>query len=304
MKIIIRRILIFLAPIVLFFLFTLIYFYNYKLKVESEFENISRYECLIMGDSQMQRINPKLFRLNTYNFASTGEHFFFTFEKIKRLTKFRDHKIKNIILGVSPVSFAPHYNRMFSTKYLEGRLSLIRYLYFISLDDNEFLQNVDILSKSMIKAIYRKPDWGGLTASDCKNPDSLIIDAAFKQHFKIVLSENQYSSVQIKYLSKIDSICNVNDINLVLVSLPFHPLYMNKLDNFYRKILDQTVNSMNKEKYINYLDYKINPYLMSDESHLNTKGGDIFTKYLAIELENTNVQTQKNADTKVDPLEF
>ena len=75
----------------------------------------------------------------------------------------------------------------------------------------------------MFNGIYRKPDWGGLTKSDHKNPDSAIVDMAFNQHFKIVLSEDQYSSVQIKYLFRIDSICNVNDINLVLVSLPFHP---------------------------------------------------------------------------------
>lgn len=304
MKKFIRRILIFLVPIILFSLFTLGYFYHYKLKVESEFENISRYECIIMGDSQVQRIDPKQFRPDTYNFGSTGEHFFFTFEKIKRLTEFNDHKIKNIILGVSPVSFAPLYNRMIDTKFIEGRMSLTRYLYFISIDNNEFLKNVDILSKSMIKAIYRKPDWGGLTGSDFKNPDSAIIDMAFHQHFKIVLSENKYSSVQIKYLFKIDSICKVNDISLLLVSLPNHPLYLNKIDDLYYRVLYHTVDSMNKVKYINYLDYDIDPDLMSDANHLNNKGGDIFTKYLAIELENTGARTPDNANTRVDTLGF
>ena len=42
---------------------------------------------------------------------------------------------------------------------------------------------------------------------------------------------------------------------------------------------------MNKVKYINYLDYEINPDLMSDASHLNTKGGDMFTKKIAMEVE-------------------
>ena len=304
MKKIILRILIFLAPILLSLFFTLIYFYNYKLKVVSEFENISSYECLIMGDSQMQRINPKLFGLNTYNFSSSGEHFFFTYEKIRRLIRSGDHKINHIILGVSPVSFAPVYNRMFSTKYIEGRMSLTRYLYFIGLDNNEFFQGVDILSKSMIKGIYRKPDWGGLTESNKKNPDSKIIDMLFKQHFNIVLSENQYSSVQIKYLSKIDSICNVNDISLVLVSLPNHPLYLKKIDDLYYNILNHSVNSMSNVKYINYLDYEINPELMSDANHLNSKGGDIFSKYLAIEVENTKERTHINSDTKVDSQGF
>lgn len=285
MKKSLQRILIFLIPIVLSLLFTIAYFYNHKLKVEAELESISRYECLIMGDSQMQRINPEYFNLKTYNFASSGEHYFFAFEKIKRLIKFEDNNIKCVILGVSPASFAPVYNRMFNTDYIEGRNSLTRYLYFVSLDYNEFLQDVDILSKSMFNGIYRKPDWGGLTRSVHKNPDSAIVDMEFHQHFKIVLSEDQYSSVQAKYLSRIDSICNVNDINLVLVSLPFHPYYMKKVDSSYFNVLDQTVYSMSKVKYIDYLDYKINPDLMSDASHLNTKGGDMFTKKIMLEVE-------------------
>jgi len=41
-----------------------------------------------------------------------------------------------------------------------------------------------------------------------------------------------------------------------------------------------------------------------DYGHLNRKGADIFTKYLAIEVDNINARTQKYIDTKVDPLEF
>ena len=41
-----------------------------------------------------------------------------------------------------------------------------------------------------------------------------------------------------------------------------------------------------------------------DYGHLNRKGADIFTKYLAIEVENIIARSQKDLDTKVDPLEF
>ena len=41
-----------------------------------------------------------------------------------------------------------------------------------------------------------------------------------------------------------------------------------------------------------------------DYGHLNREGADIFTKYFAIEAENTIARNQEYPDTKVDPLEF
>jgi hypothetical protein len=119
-----------------------------------------------------------------------------------------------------------------------------------------------------------------------------------------VSSENKYSLLQIKYLSKIDSICKVNDISLVLVSIPHLPAYISKIDDLYFDLLYQTVSSMNHEKYINYLDYEINPELMSDANHLNSKGGKIFSKNIAIEIGDTFERRSHNVDQKDDPMGF
>jgi len=252
-----------------------IYYFTSKLKVESELKNISRYECLIMGDSQMQRIKPEFSDVNAFNFASSGEHYYFTYQKIKRLIGFKNHKIKSIIIGLSAHSFCPAYIRIFNKQFSEGRDSFIRYFYFFNKDNNN-----DLLTKSTFKGIYSTPDWGGLKISQFKEPDTSVIDKTFKIHYETNKNENMYDSKQAKYLTRIDSICRANDITLFAVSLPYHPAYLSKIDSLYMNILNEAAGSLPNTIYINYLNQKINPNLMSDANHLNSEGADIYSKMI------------------------
>ena len=71
----------FLTPILFIGLLILVIYNINKLYVELELKKISEYESVIMGDSQMQRIKPNLFDVKTYNFASSGEHYYITYRK-------------------------------------------------------------------------------------------------------------------------------------------------------------------------------------------------------------------------------
>jgi hypothetical protein len=274
------RILPFLIPLVFFTIASALYFIIYNSKVESKLHTISQYECLIMGDSQMQRINPNKLSLKSLNFASQGEHYFYTFQKLKKTLEFSDSKIKQIILGVSLHSFSPVYCRLISTAYPEGRSSLSRYLYFIELTSDEYLNRKDILSVPFIKGIYRGPDWGGLRISNYRNPDSTIIFRTISEHYSIRKTESLYDPEQIKYLFKIEDLCRNHGIELWLISVPYHPVYIDNIDNYYTDILKSTIDSMNYAKYICYLDTLISPDLMSDGAHLNWQGSDMYTKYI------------------------
>jgi len=233
-----------------------------------------------MGDSQMQRLKPDKFDLKTYNLASSAEHYYFTYQKLKKIVDFKNHEIKQIILGVSAHNFAPVYCRFFNIKYPEGKSSFSRYLYFINLTNNEFIRIEEILSKSLIEGIYKGPDWGGLQISNKKNPDISIINQMFKEHYEIKYKESLYSSEQIKYLSFIDSLCNDHNIDLILVSTPYCPQYIINVDQSYFNILEKTVDRMVSAKYVSYIDPEINPELMSDAVHLNSDGADIFSKMI------------------------
>ena len=92
----------------LFLLFALILWlisYNYKkLKVTAKLKKIASHETLIMADSRMQRIDPAYFNSSAYNFSSTGEHYYITYQKIKSLISFKNCHVKQILLGVKKQS--------------------------------------------------------------------------------------------------------------------------------------------------------------------------------------------------------
>ena len=284
-KVIYRLIIFFTIPLTIFILITGIYYYNEKQEVTLNLKKFSNFENLIMGDSQMQRIKPNLFNYKTYNLASDGEHYYFTYQKIKKIISFKNHKVKRIILGFSLPHFSPVYNRLFDLKFPEGHNSLVRYLYFINLDNSEFIKLSDFTDKStprsIVKGIYSKPDFGGLVLSNYKNPDSITINRIFRMHYRIKKDEDSISSGQIKYLQDIQRICNKNNIELYLVSTPFHSLYKKKIDSLYFRTLKNTLNSLQNVKYINYLNEQTNPNWLSDANHLNSKGADIYSKMIS-----------------------
>ncbi len=298
MKRFIFKLFLFLTPVYLFILITVSYYFYYKSRVVSDLQLISNYECLIMGDSQMQRINPDKFDQPTFNFASSGEHYYFTYQKLIKLLGFKNHHIKQVVLGVSVHNFAPVYFKLLSTNYVEGRSSLSKYLYFIPLNDGVFLQAKDFLTKSMVKGVFDGPYWGGLICSENANPDTNTINTTFEIHYRIQKGEPRFSSEQMKYLTLINELCANHHVELILLTLPYHPLYLKKTDSFYTQLLWQNIQLLNSNKYISYLEDVVNPGWMSDAVHLNVKGADFYTEAIndSINLEHSVFGTEKNTE--------
>lgn len=292
MKRFIRKLLYFLIPVPVFLLFSFIYYLIQAERVENEFTKISGYETLLMGDSQLQRINPELFDSKTYNFASSAEHYYFTYHKLERLFSIKDNKIKQIILGLSVHNFAPVYNRLFDLEQPEGKSSLAKYFYFLDLEDNAEWVAGDFDVKAMFKAILAKPEWGGFEQSVNKNPNPAIINKTFNMHYRQGNDEDAIASEQQVYLNRIDSLCKANEVSLIHISTPYHPLYKKKIDPIYFNYFAKIVQVINNKYYINYLDFEIKPELMSDANHLNKKGAYLFTNMIVKELKRMKAQKQ------------
>jgi hypothetical protein len=231
---------------------------------------------------------------DSYNFASFGEHYYFTYQKLNKIISSKSHKIQKIVLGVSVHNFGPIFNRLFDLDFPEGQASLRRYLYFIDLDERTFIKDRrKLFSKALIEGIYLKLDWGGFYKSNSENPDSLIIMEGLKRHYKKVASERRYSTEQIKYLHQIDSLCKLNNINLYLVSTPYHPLYKKNIAPYYFDNFKKVLDNIKNTRHINYLDCQIDPDLMADGTHLNYKGSEFFSKMIN---ENINIDRGKVAN--------
>jgi len=276
------KILIFSLPALIFVISTSTFYLFTKLKIDSKFKEISEYECLLMGDSQMQRLNGELIAKRTKNLASSGEHYYFTYNKLRKLVENKNHKINKVILGVSIHNFAPVYNRLFNIDFPEGKGSFERYLYFIPLFDNsKFTNHLSQLPIfNFISGVYFTPDWGGFYESNNSNPTTEIINRSFNMHFSIIKNEKKFSNYQRIYLYKIDSLCTVNNIDLTLISTPYHIKYKEQIKPEYYSFLYETLSKLKNRNYIGFLYDKTDPNFMSDAIHLNKIGAKYYSKII------------------------
>ena len=210
------KIVIFSIPALLFVLINFTYYHVKKSKTDSKLTALSEHPVLLMGDSQIQRLRGDYISQGAKNLASSGEHYYFTYQKLQTLVQNKNHRIDTLILGVSIHNFAPVYNRLFNLNFAEGKKSLKRYLYFIRMfDDSGFLTTFDKLLKPAILGIYTAPDFGGFYESTNSNPSEEIINKAFNMHFSVTQDEAKFSDSQRKYLYKIDRLCTDNNLSLI-----------------------------------------------------------------------------------------
>ncbi|MDB4171358.1 hypothetical protein N9750_04530 [Polaribacter sp.] len=273
MKKFVLRILKFSIPALLFLLITFTYYRHSKTKVESKLTAFSEHPVLLMGDSQIQRLHGDSISQGAKNLASSGEHYYFTYQKLHTLTQNKNHRIDTLILGVSIHNFAPVYNRLFSLDFPEGEKSLKKYLYFIRMfDDSGFITTFDKVLKPAISGIYTAPDFGGFYESTNSNPNEEIINKAFNMHFSIKQEEAKFSHSQRDYLYKIDRLCTENNIDLILVSTPYHFDYKEKIDRKYFDFFLESLKKLKHRRHLNFIEEDIADRFMSDANHLNKLG--------------------------------
>ena len=237
-----------------------------------------------MGDSQIQRINPEYFKCKTFNFGSSGEHYYFTYSKLKKLLSARTCNIKIIVLGVSVHNFAPVYQRMVDLNCKEGKSSLERYFYFCNFfDGGIFTFGKCITHKDFLKGLTRKPDWNGFLESANKNPAKKDIERVLEIHYKVD-TKIDYSK-QEYYLGQIIRLCKKKNIKLLALSTPIHSYYKSHIPDIYFKNFNDIMKKKAELPHLNFLNVDISSNYMSDGNHLNKDGARIYSKLVSEEVE-------------------
>lgn len=260
---------------------SLVVLYIYKTSlIDEELKKIAKTNSLlIMGDSQMQRLNPELFDDKTYNFSSRSEHYFFTHSKLKKIFSTPKHTIKKVLLGVSIHSFSPMYKKTFDVRYIEGKYSFRRFMFFNNfIKSNEF-SNFSFFFKynsCFIDGLYRDVEKDGYYKSLGKNPNNAIIDRIYDVHYPNDI-ENRITLSQEKYLNNIIDLCSKNSVKLILISTPMHSYYKEKVDNRFYNVLSKIIKQSNCE-YINFLNENTPINYFSDANHLNVNGAIVYSK--------------------------
>ena len=284
MKTFIRKILLISVPLLLYITLTFAYYLITKKRTLRRLKTYSNYNCLLMGDSQIQRLNTNFFPAGTFNAASSGEHLFFTYNKLLPIVSNNSSAVKKIVLGVNLHTFGPDYNRQLNLKYKEGVCNFKRYFYFVPvLQSNEFTGFLDWLIH--LNYTFEKPDWGGFYESHNSKVDSSIISKSFYINFSQQNNEGEFCYSQKTYLLKIDSLCRLHGIDLVLISLPYHANYKKLISVKYVNFLSRTIKNIKFKRYYNFIADSIKEEIFSDACHLNKIGAELYSKKISLMLE-------------------
>ena len=278
MKSFLYKIVVFITvPLVLF---TLVYVFNLQKRI-GYIQNISvNNDVIIMGDSQMQRINPDNFNAKTFNFSSIGESYNITFYKLNKILSEKENNIKTLILGASIHSFSFDYEKRYDHKTPQGKFIFEKNLYYMPLfNDPVFPFKNKLVEKLFYFSIFKEPKNSGYGESSNKNPTKDIIDIVLKIHY----GENPNIDVlnQEKYFQKIIDLCKKRKVKVIIVSTPYHNYYKKNIPNYNINKFDKIIKDYKNITFLNYINDKTPDYLFSDGNHLNKEGGNRYAKKIA-----------------------
>ncbi|PRY84073.1 hypothetical protein [Mongoliibacter ruber] len=242
-------------------------------QVDGFLQKASSKEIVLLGDSQIQRIDPDLFDIPTWNLGNYGEHYYFTQIKIERLLERDDKKFKALLLSIAPHNFSPVFIKLFDISTVEGKNNIRRYFYF-GLNE-EFFKPSDLLLPRVARYIYfGKPEVGGFYSPDVlEEPDEGIITESLGNHYD---ESGRLAFEQLDYINRIVKICEENDISLGFLTTPYHPEYTKRVEQQYFELFEEVLKSYSHIPHANFTDYD-DPSYFEDGNHLNKKGAAVIS---------------------------
>jgi hypothetical protein len=255
------------------------HYYQTLQELTSSFQSVARKELIIAGDSQAQRINGSLIQDSYANIGSSGEHYYFTYKKLKQLLEIPNNQVEQVLLGASIHNFAPVYSKMIDAQLPEGKNSVKSYLYSLKISDIAFLSGgyKNIPVSTIYDAVYEDVKIDGFHESTHNTPTDSVINKIFANHYGSTTDSIVFGKLQKEYLLKIDSLCQAYDVTLYLVSTPYHKKYQSQIDSAYIAYFEQVINETSWGQHINFLNESPSPSLLSDANHLNKLGAEIYS---------------------------
>ncbi len=268
---------------------------NNFLKIE-ESKNI-----LVIGASRTANaINDKYLE-GSINLSGAGDPLFYSLIKL-RLIKDNNPNIDTIILSLDnrtlDSKIAKHFYRPVS---LESKLP--NYYNLLSFNDLRLLN--DINKYSTFKTLFFIPKY---TLKLFKNlilkPNNKNLNIGGYVEVKHIINQNvidsfikrdsikkyQLSNFEIENLNRIVEYCDLNNIELIFINPPIHPIMYNSLEYQEGKLIFEKFLTKNLPN-ITCLDFS-NDFLpdscYADLIHLNKNGSEIFTKKLNLLLKTSN----------------
>lgn len=255
---------------------------NYQVKKHANFKLKPNINKIIIGNSQPEcAYNDSLIN-NFKNLASSGETYFYNYQKLKPLLK-QNPQIDTVFIEFSNTNILVREDqKIWSNKYLNHLLP--RYYPFVSLQDQYVLATNNPLGFQKAVLISFKKNINRLRKNSYDFKDSIggywylkrhkinaILDTLKPSKTKeIYLNNSQMSTIDLEYLQKIIQLCKKNHIVPYLIRSPFHPYFSgSRYETNYQQILNSQFKSI---PFIDFKAYPLKNEEYADLQHLNYKG--------------------------------
>lgn len=266
---------------------------NYIIKSRSSFKIDEKITTLVIGHSHSEcSVNDSILK-NSLNLSSSGESYFYNYQKLKRLVSDNNH------INTVFVEFTNNQVDSMMNDWIWNFEKMSHYLHlyspFMDSEDLKLLLNhnpTDLLASYSIatrKHIYRifNGDYnfideiGGFNGEKLSKVNKLIAN----NNFKSSISKNHsLSKSNLSYLRKMIDLCKERNIKIFLIRSPQHPLYADLSNEIiYQNVLKTQFEDVELFDF-NAMNLPNSHYL--DLDHLNYKGAEEFTKIFSDLIEN------------------
>ncbi|MFM9987014.1 hypothetical protein [Flavobacterium sp.] len=260
-----------------------------------------KYDNLIFGHSHSEcAFNDKKIA-NTLNISNSGESYFYTYFKVKKIIE--NNKIKNVFISFTNnyIEYTIDTTEIWKEKYLNKWYS--KYGAYMTSEDlllllkknlKGILNAQSLASKKYLtflikrkKSIIEDLSWGKYKYLNRNKLDSLL---RHKDTTNEKIINFKYSKYNLQYLDKILKICKENKINVYLVRSPVHHAWGALSNEYYFKKL---VNERYKKyEFLDFKDFPLENNSYGDLSHLNHFGASKFSLFFNNLLEDKLLEKQ------------
>lgn len=289
MNFFLKSVLFFLAPIIFVITFIVIGLSVLSINVINNTENYKlkkNVEYIFLGDSHITHSIIDSMIPNSINLACNSEPYYYTFQKLKYIT--RKIKPKKVYLGFSYHNISLYYDNLINgnlagamPKKIFFCLDLFEKFRVINWNKNQLI----VLFKNIINAALNSED--NLLFADrhigLEGKEGIIKSHVHNRIKNQYYSENNLagiSKMNLFYFNKIISFCSKNQIEIILIKTPLHKEYDNHVPVFYKKLYEEILTKSDLElldlKLVNLPDSSF----AFDGDHVTVHGANLITNKL------------------------
>ncbi len=262
---------------------------NSVINKDSNFSIDKNNAFIVLGHSHPEEAFNDSIIQKTKNFARGGEHYFYTYLKVKRIIE-SNPQIKAVFLELTNNQISTDMTKWIVDTQ-KNLVNIPKFAPVMTYEDHSFLIKQDplgyfksqemVIKNNLNFLLYRKKnilaqrDWGGFYANPRQKVDS-IIKSSIKQK-KPNSMKIAVNTTNLLFVDKIASICNNKAVKLYLMRSPQHPKYP-----FFGN--EKQLQKIIKARYskLDFLDF--NSFYLSDDEfsdleHLNYKGAKKFSLF-------------------------